>query len=65
MLYIELVSAPNASSPASETFSYSFTGVCRPTDLEQEVGSVVDTHDEAADPRHVVDVGEADEADGG
>lgn len=25
----------------------------------------MDAHDEAADPRHVVDVGEADEADGG
>lgn len=36
---------------------------CRPTDLEQEVRGVVDTHDEAADSQHVVDVGEADEAD--
>lgn len=34
-----------------------------PTDLEQEVRGVVDTHDEAADSHHVVDVGEADEAD--
>lgn len=41
------------------------SGAGRPTDLEQEVGGVVDAHDEAADSRHVVDVGEADEADGG
>lgn len=35
----------------------------RHTDLKQEVRGIVDTHDEAADSHHVVDVGEADEAD--
>lgn len=32
------------------------------TDLQQEVGGVVDTHHEAPDSRHVVDVRKADQA---
>lgn len=45
--------------------SRSWPRVGGPTHLQQEVGGVVDAHDQAAHSRHIVDVGEADEADGG